>query len=123
MGLVEMTRKRVRPSLAQSLSEPCSRCGGSGRVLSPLSTSINLERSLERISAGKTHRNVVVSVHPELAAYLLVEEGRRLEYLSGRARLNLEIHEDQRLRVDEFRIFSLDTHQEMDGDRVEEAEG
>ena len=36
-GLVEMTRKRTRPSLATSLGRSCSTCGGAGAVLSPRS--------------------------------------------------------------------------------------
>lgn len=34
LGLVEMTRKRVRPSLAERISRPCDVCKGSGRVWS-----------------------------------------------------------------------------------------
>jgi ribonuclease G len=36
-GLVEMTRKRNRPSLAQALAGPCPLCAGSGQRLSPAS--------------------------------------------------------------------------------------
>ncbi len=113
LGLVEMTRKRVRPSLVQSLSEPCSRCGGTGRVLSSLSAATRLERFLERAGLRKMHRNIVVSVHPELAAYLLVDEGRRLEHMLERARLDIHIYEDARLKVDEFKAYSLDTHEDI----------
>ncbi|MCC6871001.1 MAG: hypothetical protein IT351_01320, partial [Candidatus Fermentibacter sp.] len=93
--------------------EPCSRCGGSGRVLSPLSSSIRLERLLGRVSVKKVHRNLVVSVHPDLAGYFMEEEGRRFEYLTSKVRLNIALHEDQRLRVDEFRVYSLDSHEEI----------
>jgi ribonuclease G len=34
LGLVELTRKRVRASLAERMTEPCPCCGGTGRVLS-----------------------------------------------------------------------------------------
>ncbi|WP_421616876.1 Rne/Rng family ribonuclease [Brevibacillus sp. TJ4] len=34
LGLVEMTRKRVRPSLAERISRPCEMCRGSGRIRS-----------------------------------------------------------------------------------------
>lgn len=33
LGLVELTRKKVRNSLQQILTKPCSKCGGSGRVM------------------------------------------------------------------------------------------
>jgi ribonuclease G len=113
LGLVEMTRKRVRPSIMQSFSEPCPLCGGSGRVLSAISAATRLERFLERASLGKKHRNLVVSVHPDLADYLLDEEGHWLEYLDHADSLKLEIYQDPRLKVDEFRVYSLDTHEEV----------
>lgn len=114
LGLVEMTRKRVRPSLTQALSQRCKHCGGSGRVLTPVSVATRLERLLERTALKKKHRNLVISIHPDLAEYFLEEEGKRLEHLcSSNSNLNLEIHEDERLKVDGFHVYSLDTHEEI----------
>lgn len=113
LGLVEMTRKRVRPSLVQAMSEPCSHCGGTGRTLSALSASTRLERLLERASLQKDHRNLVVSIHPDLAEYLLRDDGKRMEHIMEKARMDVEFHEDRRMKVDEFRVFSLDTHEEI----------
>jgi ribonuclease G len=48
LGLIEMTRQRVRPSLFQSLTEPCPHCGGSGRVFRPET----VVRRVERASAA-----------------------------------------------------------------------
>lgn len=112
-GLVEMTRKRVRPSIFQSLSEPCSCCGGSGRVLSLVSTATMLERFIERAAMKKTHRNLVISVHPELADYLHEEDGKRMDHIASISHLSIEIREDDQLRVDEFRVYSIDVHEEI----------
>jgi ribonuclease G len=113
MGLVEMTRKRVRPSVFQSLSEPCSCCGGTGRILSAVSTATRLERFLDRASMKKKHRNLVVSVHPQLATYLHQEGGRRLDHIASITDLCVELKEDLRMRVDEFRVYSIDEHEEI----------
>jgi ribonuclease G len=113
LGLVEMTRKRVRPSLVQSMSEPCSSCGGSGRVLSPASAATMLERFLERASIKKKHKNLVVTLHPKLASYLLGDGSRRVGYLANMDRMKVELREDPKLRVDEFRAYSLDTHEDV----------
>ncbi|MBN1433524.1 Rne/Rng family ribonuclease [Candidatus Fermentibacterales bacterium] len=114
LGLVEMTRKRVRPSLIQALSEPCEHCGGSGRVMGPVSAATRLERFLERAAIKKRHRDLVVSIHPSLAAYLLEDEGRRLDHLCRSVQdLRIELHEDPGLRVDGFRVYSLDAHEEI----------
>jgi len=45
-GLVEMTRERIRPSLLDTLLSECPRCGGSGAVVSLLSSAISLQRRL-----------------------------------------------------------------------------
>jgi len=116
MGLVEMTRKRVRPSLVQSMSGVCEHCGGTGRIQAPLSVLTDIERFLERAANGKEHRNLVVSVNPIVAGYLIEDDGRRLEYLTARSdRLSVHIHEDPRLGQAEFRVFSLDSHNEITG--------
>jgi ribonuclease G len=114
LGLVEMTRKRVRPSLVQALSEPCKHCGGSGRVLSAVSVATRLQRFLERAAAKKRQQNLVVSLHPDLAEYLLDDDGRRLAHICDAvSHLRIELHEDSSLRVDEFRVYSLDAHEEL----------
>jgi len=113
LGLVEMTRKRVRPSVFQALSEPCKCCGGSGRVMSTVSTATKLERFIERASLDRQHKNLVFSVHPSLAEYLHEEEGRRIEHIASISQLRIELREDDQLRVDEFKVYSIDIHEEI----------
>ena len=44
LGLIEMTRQRVRPSLYQSLTSECTLCGGMGRVYTPATVVRRIER-------------------------------------------------------------------------------
>jgi ribonuclease G len=46
LGLVQMSRKRTRESLAQQVCEPCSECSGLGMVKTPQSTCIEVFRAL-----------------------------------------------------------------------------
>jgi len=46
LGLVEMTRQRLRDSLAQMVTEPCAACRGRGALLSPLAAAHDLLRQL-----------------------------------------------------------------------------
>jgi ribonuclease G len=114
MGLVEMTRKRVRPSLVQSMSGVCEHCDGTGRIQTPVSVLTTLERFLERAANGGKHMNLVVTINPIIAKYLMEDDGRRLEYLTARSdRLSVHVHEDERLLQAEFKVFSLDSHEEI----------
>lgn len=49
IGLVEMTRKRVRESLVQNLCEPCSYCEGEGYIKSPSTTCSEIIRAIQKI--------------------------------------------------------------------------
>jgi len=48
-GLLEMSRQRIRASVLESSTEPCSQCGGSGHVRSVSSVALQLLRGLEEI--------------------------------------------------------------------------
>lgn len=114
MGLVEMTRKRVRPSLVQSMSIACKFCAGTGRIQTPVSVLTEIERFLERAANGKTHMNLVVTINPIVSSFLMEENGRRLEYLTARSdKLSVHVHEDERMLQEEFKVFSLDSHEEI----------
>ncbi|HEY3491522.1 MAG TPA: Rne/Rng family ribonuclease [Solirubrobacterales bacterium] len=106
LGLVEMTRQRVRPSLWHSMTTDCPTCGGSGRVFTPEVVARRLERALKRAGHEHRERQLTVRLHPEVALYLLEEEPRLLQALSKLTALDLELRDDPMMRLDEFRLMS-----------------
>jgi ribonuclease G len=84
LGLVEMTRKRVRQDLRALLSTTCSTCRGSGVVKSPETLAAELGRAVQARVAAEPGHEIVARVHPELAAYFDGEDGREeLERLAA----------------------------------------
>ncbi|HEX6615255.1 MAG TPA: Rne/Rng family ribonuclease [Gemmatimonadales bacterium] len=106
LGLVEMTRQRVRPSLWHSMTRDCPTCGGSGRVFTPEVVARRLERALKRAGHEHRERQLTVRLHPEVALYLLEEEPRLLQSLSKLTALDLDLRDDPMMRLDEFRLMS-----------------
>lgn len=106
LGLVEMTRQRVRPSLFQSLTRPCDHCGGSGRVFTPPTVIRRVERSLKRVAASGDQKSIVVRVHPEVALHVLEKEPDFLSRLRKRITIKLDLRDDPLLREDEFRLLA-----------------
>ena len=106
LGLVEMTRQRIRPSLWASMTEECPTCGGTGRVFTPEVVARRLERSLRRVAHERRERNLAVRLHPEVALYLLEEEPRLLATLGKSTGLGLELRDDPMMHLDEFRLMS-----------------
>lgn len=87
LGLVEMTRKRVRKSLDSFLRESCPFCEGEGRVLSLETIAVNFLRKIEEICRHTSSSILGFAVGRELGEYL-VSEGERflrnLERLYGK---------------------------------------
>ncbi|HEY7481418.1 MAG TPA: Rne/Rng family ribonuclease [Gemmatimonadales bacterium] len=106
LGLVEMTRQRVRPSLWHSMTTDCPTCAGGGRVFTPEVVARRLERALKRAGHEHRERQLTIRLHPEVALYLLEEEPRLLQTLSKLTNLDLELRDDPMMRLDEFRLMS-----------------
>jgi ribonuclease G len=88
LGLVEMTRKRVRQDLRALLSQSCPTCRGTGVVKSNETVAAEIVRAIQAKAAAETTpsegREIVTRAHPELVS-VLNGEGRpdldRLEEL------------------------------------------
>jgi len=106
LGLIEMTRQRVRPSLFNSLTAICTSCGGIGRVYTPATVVRQIERTLTRAGASKEEKSIVVRVHPEVALRVIEEEPGLLKRLRSGTRMELEMRDDPLMRLDEFRLLS-----------------
>ncbi len=104
LGLVEMTRQRVRQSHLQSMTESCPTCHGTGRVFTPESVARRIERSLRRIVVEGKRDNLVIRLHPEVALYVLEQEHDFVQKLEKGAGFSLELRDDPLLRPDEFKI-------------------
>ena len=60
-GLLELSRQRLRPSVAESSSELCPHCGGSGRIQSIEVSAVQILRAIEE--EGSDENNLGVNIH------------------------------------------------------------
>ena len=85
LGLVEMTRKRTRESLAHMLCEPCPACSGQGIVKTARSVAYDVLREILREARQFTPREFrIVVVAPGDRAFLDEES----QHLAGLSRLH-----------------------------------
>jgi len=106
LGLVEMTRKRVRESLGRSLSEACPYCSGEGVIKSKKTICYEIFRSLERQNLLLSGKQVSLYVHPALAEELFGEERRFLEILEQKYGMKVNISASEKFHVEQYRIES-----------------
>jgi len=82
LGLVEMTRKRTRESLAHMLCEPCPTCEGRGQVKTARSVCYDILREILRESRQFNPKEFRVVASASVVEMLLDEEGQHLAGLS-----------------------------------------
>ncbi len=82
LGLVEMTRKRTRESLAHMLCEPCPACEGRGSVKTARSVTYDIFREILREARQFNPREFRVVASPKVIELFLDEESQHLAGLS-----------------------------------------
>ena len=104
LGLIEMTRQRVRQSHLQNMTEPCSVCHGTGRVFTAETVVRRIERSIRRFVVEGRRDHLLIKMHPDVAMYVLEQERDFVKKLEKAAGFPLELRDDPLLRPDEFKL-------------------
>jgi ribonuclease G len=104
LGLVEMTRQRVRQSHLQSMTEACPTCQGTGRVFTAETVVRRVERSVKRMGVEGRTDPLVIKLHPDVAMYVLEQEHDLLKKLENAVGFGLELRDDPLLKPDEFKL-------------------
>lgn len=106
IGLVEMTRKRVRESLSQTLCDPCSYCEGKGFIKSPTTVCYEIIRNLQRIAGNNEGFNkaITVEVHPMVYEMLFEEESANLDEIESLYNVDIEIKVNPKIHQEKYNI-------------------
>ena len=109
LGLVEMTRKRIRPSLIKTLCEPCSYCEGKGYIKRKSTVSNEIFRELERdavlIENKKT--NIVIHCHAQVVDWIYEVEGESLEHVEKKLGRSVAFKIEPNYHLEQYEIFFL----------------
>ncbi len=71
LGLVEMTRKKVRMRVSAILEKPCDKCNGSGKVMTPAALFISAGRQANRMAFSSARPKIVIETSKSLADYII----------------------------------------------------
>jgi ribonuclease G len=108
LGLVEMTRQRVRASLNSILGEPCTCCNGTGMIETAATVCAKIFREIQRRTLTRPPTgHITVHVHPAVADRLHYEERTYVAELEQNLRIRLTFQSDSSLRQSQFAILPL----------------
>ncbi len=103
-GLLEMSRQRLRPSLAETTFVTCPHCLGRGTVRGLESSALAVLRAIEEECAKRRAAEITVRVTSQVALYLLNKKRDRLADIEGRWGVNVLFDPDDTLHGAETRI-------------------
>jgi ribonuclease G len=106
LGLIEMTRKRVRENLSRKMGEPCPYCEGRGSIRSTPSLCYEILRSIRREAMNSIGSKIVVLVYPDVATFLYDEERNGVEELEKQIKKKIMIKIKDDLHHEQFEIYS-----------------
>ncbi|MEA2808732.1 MAG: ribonuclease, partial [Rhodospirillaceae bacterium] len=113
-GLLEMSRQRLRPSLLEHSTEICPHCAGTGRIRSIESAALHALRAVEEEGVRRRAGEIMVSVPPNVALYLLNQKRHTLTEIEKRYGFSVSIEADDELHAADCEIERVRGHR---GDR------
>ena len=120
LGLVEMTRKKVRQSLDAMMTRMCPYCGGKGTVMSEEAVASRIRREIRRLLRNSYSEAVLVEVNPGVASYLIGPGGANLKDLEKETGRSIFIRGSESLHIEEMNVKApvSYTHLEVNTDSV-----
>jgi len=107
LGLVEMTRKRTRESLAHILCEPCEMCQGKGIVKTARSVAYDILREILREARQFSPKEFRVVASPVVIEILLDEESQHLAGLSDFIGKPISLHREAGMGQEQYDIVLM----------------
>jgi len=107
LGLIQMTRKRVRESLQRVLCEPCHYCDGKGFVKSPTTVCYEIFMELRRIALTRKHCKIMVTAHPYVADLIFEDEREGLEAIEKENGFKIILKADNTFHQEYFEVSTL----------------
>lgn len=106
-GLLELSRQRLRPSVAEASTEVCPHCGGSGMLRSTESTALHVLRAIEDEGTKKRSAEISLVVPTAVTFYLLNQKRSALLDIEKRYGFTVNITADHNLIPPAFRLTQI----------------
>ncbi len=106
LGLIQMTRKRVRESLGRMLSTTCPYCEGKGFVKSPDTLCFEILRTIKKLARHGSEK-IIITAHPTVAEMLSDEEMLGVEDVESKYGVKVIIRPDNKMHQENYEVSAL----------------
>ena len=106
IGLVEMTRKRVRESITRLTTEICPTCDGRGHVRSKTTMAYDIMREVQRAAGKHREDQLVVSCHPDVAKLLQGPEREAMRLLMMKLNKSITVRPQPQYHLEQYDLHA-----------------
>lgn len=111
-GLLELSRQRLRPALAEGSHIPCPRCHGTGHIRGIESTALHILRILQEEAMKENTGAVHAQVPVDVATYLLNEKRAEFHSIESRLKVNIVLIPNIHLETPNYTVTRM-KHEEL----------
>ncbi len=108
LGLVEMTRQRIRPSLESAVYDACHYCSGKGVVKSPVTMAIQTVKEIKKALNGLKGKVLNVYVHPNVSDRLVNQEQLAIRELERNSKSRVMVLSDPAMHLEDVNITFIE---------------
>ncbi len=107
LGLVEMTRKRIRPSLVKTLCEPCPYCEGKGYIKRKSTIANEIFREIERelLQLNNKHSSISVHCHKDVMDWICEVDAELLAFTEARISRSIQFKAESSYHIEQYEVF------------------
>ncbi|MFW5873403.1 MAG: Rne/Rng family ribonuclease [Bacillota bacterium] len=113
LGLVEMTRKKVRERLSELVQKECPYCEGTGRIVAETTMAFKVIRELNSLASRENFDAILCEVHPDVAAVLIGNGGEKLNQLERDLDKDIYIRGNNELHREDFEVIKKGSKEEL----------
>lgn len=107
LGLLEMTRKKMRHTLSTVLEKTCPCCEGKGTILSETTLAFKIKEELREIAERTMAGTILLTVNPKVAALLIGPSGIILKQMESNLQKEIIVWGKEKLAIDEYTLEPL----------------
>src|SRR5258706_713232 len=106
-GLMELSRQRLRPALAESAHIACPRCHGIGHIRCAESTALHILRIIQEEAMKENTAQVVAQVPVDVGTFLLNEKRPEIHGIETRFKVNVLLVPNTYLETPNYKVQRL----------------
>ncbi len=106
-GLLELSRQRLNPSLAEAQQEVCAHCAGTGRVKTLDFSAISVLRALEVEGIKGKNTDICLTMAPSVVLYIMNNKRRLLNDIESRYGFAVTFITDETMSTSQFKLEAV----------------